>query len=361
MLMTDEAVLNFRKNLLFWFNKNKRTLPWRTTRNFYHIWVSEVMLQQTQVVKVINYYNRFIHTFPNLLSLADADLSAVLKVWEGLGYYARARNIHRAAQIIVSQFEGKIPTDYKTFRNLPGVGDYIAAAALSQALNLPFPVVDGNVRRVLSRVFLIEEPANSSTAKNVFNQIAAGLFEAKEPGDFNQAMMELGAIVCRPKNPLCESCPVREVCAASKTGRQDEFPNSFKKSKIPEYEIAVGIILKQKKMLLVQRRPDGLLGGLWEFPGGKIEANESPTDACFREMKEKVGLKIKQIDFVGNIKHVYSHFKIRVAIFRCLEFSGKIRLNEHKNFRWVTWDEIDQFPMHKANLKIIELLEQSEN
>ncbi len=358
--MTVASIVAFRIKLLDWFDRNRRNLPWRDNHDFYRIWVAEVMLQQTQVVKVLEYYNRFLQLFPDLPTLAAAELTAVLKAWEGLGYYARARNLHRAAQIIVNEFNGKIPLTDKVFDRLPGVGEYMAAAVKSQTENMPLAVVDGNVKRVLSRLFLIEMPGNSAAAKKRFRHEAEALLAPEAPGDFNQALMELGAVVCRPQNPICERCPVKTFCLAYSSNRQNELPLTSKKAKIPEFKIAVAVIRDRNKFLLVKRKPEGLLGGLWEFPGGKIQPDESEAKGCARVIKEKINLGLAQLQFVGTIKHAYTHFKIRAAVFTCQKFFGQIRLSEHEAFRWLTGEQFDSLPMHKANLKIISLLKEQQ-
>jgi A/G-specific adenine glycosylase len=354
--MNSVLIKNFRNNLLKWFQANQRKLPWRENRDAYKIWISEVMLQQTQVNTVIPYFIKFIKQFPNIKSLANANTQEVLKLWEGLGYYARARNMFRAAQMINQNHEGKIPIDYKETINLPGFGDYITAAVLSQAFNLPYPVVDGNVKRLLSRVFLIDSPVKSSKSKKTFKDKAALLLDQTHPGDFNQAMMELGALVCKPNNPLCMNCPVSKYCNAFLENKQNSFPVKTKKKPVPEYQIVVGIIYKNGRVLIVQRKSTGLLGGMWEFPGGKIKKDENANDACIREMKEKVNLTISLPEFVTEIKHAYTHFKIKMEIIRCQYLSGKISLKEHQDFRWIKINEISDYPVHRANLKILQFL-----
>ena len=238
---------DFRDALLAWFKDYQRDMPWRRTEDPYRIWVSEVMLQQTQVKKVVGYYERFIARFPDVQHLAAAPLQDVLKVWEGLGYYARARNLHKAAQVIVDELDGKIPVDYATFRKLPGVGDYSAAAVQSIAFDAPYAAVDGNIKRVLARLFLMEAPINDTKSAKVFQQQADDLLDPNAPGFFNQAMMELGAMVCRPQSPTCLVCPVNSFCEAFHTARQDEFPYRRETKPVPEHHLAVGVIYKRQQ------------------------------------------------------------------------------------------------------------------
>ena len=275
---------HLQKQLLKWYRTNHRDLPWRRTSNPYHIWVSEVMLQQTQVNTVLGYYRRFITTFPTVKRLAEADLQAVLKIWEGLGYYARARNLHRAAQIIEQAHEGKIPDTWNDFRKLAGVGDYIAAAVLSIAYDQPYAVVDGNVKRVLARLHQISAPVNEPRSTARFKKAADRLLDLKRPGTFNQAVMELGALICKPRNPACDACPLKQLCRSYQTRQVDRYPRSRKRAATPRYHIAVGVVFKKGRVLITRRKREGLLGGLWEFPGGKIKDGESPTAACIREI-----------------------------------------------------------------------------
>ncbi|MDX1708054.1 MAG: A/G-specific adenine glycosylase, partial [Desulfobacterales bacterium] len=220
--MTDANQKQLQKRLIHWYQTNQRDLPWRRSNNPYHIWVSEVMLQQTQVNTVLEYYRRFIKTFTSVTRLAQADEQSVLKLWEGLGYYARARNLHRAAKSVVQQHGGKIPDTWDAFYSLPGVGDYIAAAVLSIAFDRPYAVVDGNVKRVLSRLHKIKNPVNQPSSNSRFAKAADRLLDERQPGTFNQAVMELGALVCIPRKPLCPKCPVRNWCRAYQTNRTAE-------------------------------------------------------------------------------------------------------------------------------------------
>jgi A/G-specific adenine glycosylase len=271
------------------------------------------MLQQTQVQTVIPYYQRFVAAYPDVRTLARADLQEVLKSWEKMGYYARARNLHSAARRLTDESGGAgIPRDYVALRELPGVGDYIAAAVMSIAFGEPRAVVDGNVKRVLARLFEMDSPVNASSSQRLFREHADRLLDHKHPGDYNQALMELGAIVCRPAQPLCDACPVSPFCGAFASGRQHEFPVRAPRKRVPKYHIAVGVIRKDDRILITRRQDDGLLGGLWEFPGGKVRRGERPEDACAREIKEEVNLTVDVTDYLTHVDHAYSHFKIGV-------------------------------------------------
>ena len=356
--MTSKEIARFRKNLLTWFEIHSRKLPWRETGDPYCIWVSEVMLQQTQVKKVLEYYQKFVSKFPDVKSLASTTLQDLLKTWEGLGYYARARNLHKAAQIVVRDLDGEIPADYTAFRELPGVGEYIAAAVQSIAFNGPYAVVDGNVKRVLARLFLINAPINQSASGKIFQEKANLLLEHTAPGVFNQAIMELGATVCRPQSPTCIVCPVNTLCRAFQTARQEEFPIRRKSKPLPEYHTVAGVIHKGGQMLITQRKPEGLLGGLWEFPGGKIRAAETTERACIRTIREETNLLVEPIEYLTRVKHTYTHFKIVMDVFHCHCQSGEVVLNEAVDYRWITVDQIDQFPFPRSNHKFIPLLMQ---
>ena len=354
--MKNKDRQKFRKALMDWYRENQRDLPWRKLSAPYPIWVSEVMLQQTQVKTVVPFFKEFMRRFPDLECLARADLQEVLKAWEGMGYYARARNLHKAAGIVVNQHRGIVPPNWQEFHQLPGVGDYIAAAVLSIAFGEPYPVVDGNVKRVLSRLFVMEEPVNQSPSKRKFQQSAAELLNRKNPGTFNQAVMELGALVCKPGNPLCEECPVRIWCRAYLSNRVADFPKRIKKQASPQYRIAVGVVFKNDRVLITRRQPEGLLGGLWEFPGGKIQQGEKSEAACIREIMEEVNLTVKIDSHLCMVKHAYTHFRIRMDVFCCSYISGRVKLNGPVDHHWVRLDQLDKYPFPRANHKFFSQL-----
>ncbi|MCF8128000.1 MAG: A/G-specific adenine glycosylase [Deltaproteobacteria bacterium] len=343
-----------QRKLLDWYQEHHRSLPWRKTSDPYRIWVSEIMLQQTQVKTVIPYYERFISAFPDLETLADADLQKVLKIWEGLGYYARARNLHRAAQEIMANHGGVLPQNPTALKALPGIGEYVAAAVSSIAFGQPHAAVDGNVKRVLARFHKIDSPVNDPAFGNVFKNAATAFFDESNPGKFNQAMMELGALVCTPKNPDCRGCPLARKCLAF--GEKGEYPKRLKKARTREYHIAVGIVWKGPKVLITQRNPEGLLGGLWEFPGGKIKDDESPPMACAREIKEEVNLVVEPRERIARVRHAYTHFRIVMDVFPCDYRSGRVHLRGPVDFRWIGLHQIENFPFPGANRKFIPLI-----
>jgi A/G-specific adenine glycosylase len=350
---TPERLRQIRNRLLQWYGKNRRPLPWRRTDDPYRIWVSEVMLQQTRVGTVIPYYRRFLERFPDIHALAAADLQDVLKQWEGLGYYGRARNLHRAATMVCREHDGIVPRDETAFRSLPGVGDYIAAAVLSIAFQAPRPVVDGNVKRVLSRIFLLDHPVNDSGAYAVFREYSARLMDPDAPGASNQALMELGATVCTPRSPACAECPIQPFCEARQGLRTDQYPRRIRKKPVPEYDIAVGVVFKGDRVLITRRKPEGLLGGLWEFPGGKLREGETPEEACVREIREEANLVVEISRFLTTVRHAYTHFRVRLHVYCCRWSEGRVRLNGPVDYRWIRLSEMGDYPFPTANHKFM--------
>jgi A/G-specific adenine glycosylase len=345
-----------RNALLAWYGNNRRRLPWRESADPYRIWVSEVMLQQTQVATVIPYYHRFVAAFPDVRHLARAQQQEVLKLWEGLGYYARARNLHRAAGEVDRVCGGRIPESFAEFRKLPGVGDYIAAAVLSIAFQQPYAVLDGNVKRVLARLQALDLPVDQPAAQRRFRALAQELLDTRRPGDFNQAVMELGALVCTPRQPDCRGCPLATACSAFQSGRVAEYPKRRQPRAVPLYHIAVGVVRRGDRLLITRRKSEGLLGGLWEFPGGKVKPGEPAAEACVREIAEEVNLQVQVLGLLTRVRHAYTHFRIRMDVFTCRFVAGEVRLNGPADYRWVRPTEIDAYPFPRANTKFIPLL-----
>jgi len=354
MTIADESILNkIRAPLLDWYSVHHRRLPWRETRDPYRIWVSEVMLQQTQAKTVAPYYVRFISAFPDAGELARADLDRVLKTWEGLGYYARARNLHRAARIVCEQHGGRIPDDPVAFRALPGVGDYICAAVQSIAFGAGLAVLDGNVRRVLARLFVIDVPVDRTFAQGTFREAADRLLDPGEPGTFNQAVMELGAVICRPAKPFCADCPLPPHCRAHQTSRQRDLPVRAGKAPPPTYHFAAAVVEEGGRLLLARRQPEGLLGGLWEFPGAKVENGETPEAACARGIRRSLGLIVDVEERIARVRHAYTHFKMEIDVFRCRHRGGAVVLDGPADYRWVAREELDGFALPRASHKIL--------
>ncbi len=351
-----QDISRIQKKLLKWYEENKRDLPWRQTSDPYRILVSEVMLQQTQVKTVIPYYQKFLGRFPSVGHLAAATSQDVLKAWEGLGYYARARNLHRAARMIMSDHGGCLPENDKSIQRLPGVGPYIAAAVLSIAFGQARAVVDGNVKRVLSRLFCMDSPVNATFGHKHFQAMASTLLEESRPGDFNQAMMELGALICKPDTPECSRCPLCGSCRAHRTGMVGGYPVREKRRGVPVHHVAVGVVWRGDRVLITRRKAEGLLGGLWEFPGGKVNDREAAEAACIREIKEETNIVVEVTGRISRVKHAYTHFKIDMDVFCCRYLSGKVRLAGPTAHRWITLEEIENYPFPKANHKFFKAL-----
>jgi A/G-specific adenine glycosylase len=353
--LPNSAILALQKSLLQWYAHQGRDLPWRRTQDPYKIWISEIMLQQTQVKTVLPYYQRWLETFPTVEKLAAADLQSVLKAWQGLGYYARARNLHKAAQEIVQRHAGIFPNTLEAAMALPGIGQTTAGGILSLAYNLPVAILDGNVKRVLARLIALPVPPNK--AMRQLWQVSHSLLDPQHPRNFNQALMDLGATLCTPQNPACLLCPWQSHCQAYNLGVQSEIPMRDVSTPIPHKIIGVAVIWNDAGEILIdKRRPEGLLGGLWEFPGGKLEADET-LEACIqREILEELGIEIAVGDHLITIEHAYTHFKVTLNVYHCRHLNGEPQPLECEEVRWVTLEEIDTFPFPKANEKIIEAL-----
>lgn len=342
--------------LLTWFDLHRREMPWRSNPLPYWVWVSEIMLQQTQVATVIPYFNRFIELFPTVEALASADQQAVLKAWEGLGYYSRARNIHKAAKLILSEYNGQLPDSYEGLQQIPGIGPYVGAAIASIAFSKAVPVVDGNVLRVFSRFWGIETDISKPLARtDIFNRLSP-IIKSETASEFNQSIMELGALVCTPKSPSCLECPLSTECVAYLTNRVSELPVKQKKSPVPHFEIAVAVIWKDGQVLISKRKPNQLLGGLWEFPGGKRDANECLEETATREVKEETGLDITVGEPIITVDHAYTHFKIKLTAFSCNYNNGIAVPKACEEVRWVLPEELETFPFPKANKRVIEAI-----
>lgn len=355
-----EASSEFQRCLLAWFSAHARRLPWRETKDPYLIWLSEVILQQTRVDQAIPYFYRLTEAFPTVEALASASLDDVLLKWEGLGYYSRARNLHRAANIIVKQFDGRIPDEYEVIRTLPGIGPYTAAAVLSIAYGRPHAVLDGNVIRVLSRLLAFEDDVRRTGSKRFLQDLAGDLLDERMPGAFNEAMMELGATVCLPRNPICSSCPVQSFCRASGSDPQS-YPKRSRRPPVPHYEIAVGVLLNRLGELYAQRRlEEGLLGGLWEFPGGKREQGESIEETCRRELLEELGIDVEVGELLSTVRHAYSHFKITLYAFKCTIIAGTPESTHSLPTAWIAADRLEEYAFPRANRKLIERLVECE-
>ncbi len=344
------------ENLLEWFSKNKRDLPWRKTRNPYHIWISEVMLQQTQVTTVIPYYHRFLEQFPTVEALARARIEDLMKCWEGLGYYARVRNLQAAAQTILREHNGLLPNTRRELQELKGFGAYTSASVASLAFGEDCVAIDGNVLRVFARLYAIQDDIRRPATKSKIEALAAQNLPAGRAGEYNEALIELGATICTPRRPRCSACPLSQDCAAFQQNAVSAYPFKPPKPKIPHHEIAVGIVQRRDEVLIALRPPRGLLGNLWEFPGGKREQNESLVECCKREVEEETSLQVEVGVCLAVVKHAYTHFKITLHAFLCQYMSGVAVPRRSQQVRWVKIAELDKFAFPKATQKVIEAL-----
>jgi len=342
----------FASLLLNWYHRFDRRLPWRGQTDPYVIWVSEIMLQQTRVETVIPYYRCWLERYPTLSSLAAAPLQEVLSTWEGLGYYSRARNLHRAAQMVVDQLDGRLPSDVSSLRKLPGIGRYTAAAIASIAFGKDEPTLDGNIRRVLARFFNVAEQARSPEGERILWDLAAANLPAGQAGDYNQALMDLGALICTPRAPACDRCPMAEACQARILGLQEQRPVLKARPAIPHYTVTAAVIQKNGTVLLAQRPLNGLLGGLWEFPGGKVLEGEDLPTCLRREIQEELQVEVEVGEPYGVYRHAFTHFRVTLHAFRCRLKTGEPRPIEANDLRWVSPVELTDFPMGKIDRQI---------
>jgi A/G-specific adenine glycosylase len=345
-----------RRALLDWYRSNRRDLPWRSTRDPYAIWVSEAMLQQTRVQTVIPYYERFLECFPDVRALATADLEDVLGVWAGLGYYSRARHLREAAQVVADEYGGELPDDAERLRQLPGFGRYTAGAVASIAFDRPEPAVDGNVARVLARLLGIREDVKRADVAARLWRRAAVLARGPHPGQLNQALMELGATVCTPRAPRCLACPLSRHCDAYRRGDADRLPVRAKRSQPRQVEAAAGLLLRRGKALAVRREQGGLLGGLWELPGGELGRREKPGAGLVRALRESVGLVVRRAERAGTVEHAFSHRRLRLHVFHCDTPRGRIRLSGFDAHRWLAPTALPQLPQAAVTRKALDLV-----
>ncbi len=352
MKITEQNAGKFQRKLRTWYFIHRRKLPWRQTQDPYKIWISEIMLQQTTVPAVIPYYAKWMKLFPDMPTLSKAPLQKVLKAWQGLGYYQRAKNLHRAAKIIMTTHGGQIPQEYEDLKNLPGFGPYTTAAVLSIAFDQFHLTIDANIRRVLMRLLKWSGRATSDIDKDLLLSISPFLPQ-KHMGIFNQALMELGSLICRSKNPLCLLCPLLEFCEAYKAGKQEVIPNPEKRN-YKKIKAVIGIIEKKGKFLIQKRPSSGLLADLWEFPGGKIEKGETADQALRREIKEEIGAEIQGEQLLTDVQHSYTQFQVSLYAFTCsLKTDPVLDRNRH---RWVSLKGMRQFPFPSGSAKVIRFL-----
>jgi A/G-specific adenine glycosylase len=345
------------RRLLPWFRAHARDLPWRRNRTPYRVLVSELMLQQTRVDQAEPYFERFMKRFPTLRALAAADESDVLKAWEGLGYYARARNLHRLAQRLAAERGGRFPRTHAELLTLPGVGPYTAAAVAGFAFGLDAPLVDGNVRRVFARIFTLDEVRRERLDASV-RDLASALLPAGRGPAFNEALMELGATVCLPRGPQCGACPLRAVCRARAAGSPERWPRPRPRKPLPHLVVGAAVTTDARgRILIARRRSEGLLGGLWEFPGGKIESGETMAQCIARELREEMGIEIEVGERLTVVRHAYSHFTIELHAHFARRLRGRPRRIHCADFAWVPRARLRDYAFSRADLHIIEAIE----
>ena len=316
-----------------------------------------MMLQQTQVNSVIPYFLRWMERFPDLPALAAASEQEVLALWEGLGYYSRARNLLKAARIIAANHGGALPTERQTLETLPGIGRYTAGAIASIAFGRDEPALDGNIRRVLARLFDVSLPARSPAGERRLWELAAESLPPGRAGDFNQALMDLGSAICTPRAPTCLLCPLSENCLARANGVQEQRPVTQPRAPVPHLTVAAGILERDGKILIAQRPAEGLLGGMWEFPGGTQEDGEDLPACLRRELREELGIGVEVAEPFGIYQHAYTHFKVTLHAFFCRLTEGEPQPLEATELRWVTVPELKNFPMGKIDRRIARNLE----
>ena len=344
------------QSLLEWYEKLNYYMPWRKDADPYKIWISEIMLQQTQVETVKKYFSAWIDKYPNIEKLSKSNIDDILKLWEGLGYYKRAHHILETAKIIVSDYNGQLPDKYSDLIKLKGIGDYTASAISSIAFNKPYPAIDGNLKRVLSRLYCLN---NTKTFEAKLKHIVLKYMECNLPGNINQAFMDLGREICTPQKPKCDDCPLNYYCKAYKTSKVYLYPIKNKKiKKKPVYDVVVGLIYKKNKFLIAKRKKNVLLGGLWELPGGKKKHKEDNADCLHREIKEELNITVKINKKIGIIKHNYSHFSINLTGYFCSFLKGTPKPLASDDIKWIKTSSINNFAFPKSTNKLFELIKE---
>ncbi|OQX20118.1 MAG: A/G-specific adenine glycosylase [Desulfobulbaceae bacterium A2] len=343
--------------LLRWFDQYQRDLPWRRGYDPYQVWISEIMLQQTQMERGVQYFQRWLERFPDCSALAAADIDEVLRLWEGLGYYARARNLHRAAQQVMQQYAGRLPVDYDQLLELPGIGPYTAAAVVSIAHDQPRPVLDANVQRLLARILDIDSPIMQAANQRRLHHTATELLVGVSPRRLNQALMEFGALVCTPRKPSCTSCPVAVLCRAHRIGAEEDRPVRGRRQERIAIEMACAVICHQSLIFIQQRENDDVWGGLWEFPGGRIETGEQAAAAALREIREETALQVGELRPLATVVHHYTRYRVTLHGFLCELQQGETRptLTAAQQFRWVSLPQLADhaFPAGHRRLRDI--------
>ncbi len=354
--MSPSQLLAFQKQLLQWFSEYQRPLPWRETYLPYPVWVSEIMLQQTQVSTALPYFKRWMNTLPDIKAVAEASEETILKLWEGLGYYSRARNIQKTATLICEEHGGKFPSDFEKVLALPGIGRYTAGAITSIAFNQNKPIVDGNVVRVVCRLMDFRDNPKSTIMVQTLWRLAEDWIPKGKARFFNQALMELGALICLPQQPTCLFCPVQTYCQALEAGSVDQIPLKVKRHPLKAITTVLAVIQDEKRFLIRKRPSEGLMGGLWEFPNINLKKNEVMEKALLVGIKQQHNLQITIDQTLPMIKHGYTSFKVQLHCFLCLAEKG-ISQTEGSSTKWVTLEQLQQFSFPAAHTKLIQVLQ----
>ena len=349
-----------QRQVLSWFQQNGRALPWRESYSPYEVWISEIMLQQTQVKTVVPYFLRWMGRFPDPAAVAAAGERDIMLAWEGLGYYARAKNIQRTAQVLVSNFGGRIPSDFNALLALPGIGRYTAGAILSIAFNLDFPAVDANAARILRRLFNRPNSSVLGNSETALRKLAAEILPQGRARQFNQALMDLGATICLPESPRCDCCPLAEFCEAKKRGLSGLESGSNRGRHATPIAVSVGVIVRDGRVFIQKRPAGGLMPYLWEFPGGKIKERESPKKAVVREIEEELGIGVRPVEKLTLIRHSYTRFRVVLHAYLC-ELCDLLPQKEpvpraSVECRWVPPAELAFYPFPAANRRLIGIL-----
>ncbi|GAB4074408.1 A/G-specific adenine glycosylase [Barrientosiimonas marina] len=348
-ILQNFDVNGFQKDLIDWYQTNKRDLPWRQTQDPYKIWVSEIMLQQTQVDTVIPYFEHFIAKYPTVYDLAHADQQDVLKMWEGLGYYSRARNLQSAVREVVNSYDGNVPDDPKALGSLKGVGPYTKGAILSIAYDQPQPAVDGNVMRVLARVLNADDDIAQPNVKKQFEHIVRAMIASDDPSSFNQGIMELGALICTPKEPMCLFCPVQAYCRGFQAGNEQQLPVKSKAKKQKEVHYTVLLIRNADGKYLIEKRPDnGLLANMWQFPMVPVDEIGKDHMAAWFELEYGVPVTLGAVQ--GQLKHVFSHIIWQLAIIAAETTASQ---SADGRQRFVSLEELDDYPFPVSHQKMM--------
>lgn len=358
-MISPEQYPAFANDLLTWFDANKRALPWREDYDPYRVWISEIMLQQTQMERGVAYFHRWMEALPSITAVAEAHEDTLLKLWEGLGYYSRVRNLHKAAKIIAAEHKGVFPEEHAAIRALPGIGEYTAGAIASIAFNQDVICVDANVERVFSRIFDIDSPVKQKHNMAFIRKTVTDVLPSGHAREFNQAVMELGALVCS-KKPRCERCPLQQYCEAFHLGIPHERPVPTAKKEIKHIDVATGFLIHQGK-IYIQKRPDfGVWAGFWELPGGSVEKGEAPEETVVREFMEETEFPVTIEDKILVVKHGYTTYRVTMHCYFLTfadQHSAEPVLHAATEYRWVSMDELDEVTLPAGHRKLLDHLQ----